>query len=489
MTLRRRLFLLLGALVALLVAGQVVLVRSLTRELADEVGAVAVSVGESVAAAVGEEPRFLPKLPGEILHERQVRVIRVPPPGPDGPRQLTLDVDDVEVDEAAGPAEKGAVPEEGGELGEREVKHTVVKVKLLDKGSERTLVLDDGGEARAIPIPERGVSREVGRFQRRLLLGSLALAALGVVAAAVVAHRVSRPLAELAAAARRVGEGELGTQTPEPKDRDVGAAVAAFNRMSRELAQLDEHARALRAREHLAELGEVARGLAHSLRNPLHALGLSVDELAAAGSVAPGAGGEAADLAQAARRQIQRIDRSLRTLLVLAAEGAGPAPEPVDLTALAEDVALEVLQDLRGPRRNSVRVEVGGAGQDGAAPATVLGVAAELRAMVQALVVNAAEASPEGGQVKVGVAASADGATVEVSDQGAGLPAEVRSRLFSPHVTTKPTGSGMGLFLCHRLATTRYGGSLALEDAAGGGTRAVLELGNRRAAGNEGANA
>lgn len=487
MTLRRRLFLLLGALVALLVAGQVVLVRSLTRELADEVGAVAVSVGESVAAAVGEEPRFLPKLPGEILHERQVRVIRVPPPGPDGPRQLTLDVDDVEVDEAAGPAEKGAVPEEGGELGEREVKHSVVKVKLLDKGSERTLVLDDGGEARAIPLPERGVSREVGRFQRRLLLGSLALAALGVVAAAVVAHRVSRPLAELAAAARRVGEGDLGTQAPEPRDRDVGAAVAAFNRMSRELAQLDEHARALRAREHLAELGEVARGLAHSLRNPLHALGLSVDELAAAGSVAPGAGGEAADLAQAARRQIQRIDRSLRTLLVLAAEGAGPAPEPVDLTALAEDVALEVLQDLRG----RVRIEVEGAGAepDGAPSPTVLGVAAELRAMVQALVVNAAEASPEGGLVRVRVAGSPRGATVEVSDQGAGLPAEVRSRLFSPHVTTKPTGSGMGLFLCHRLATTRYGGSLALEDAAGGGTRAVLELGNRRAAGNEGANA
>lgn len=480
MTLRLRLFLLLGALVALLVAGQAVLVRSLARDLAEEVGEMVVSVGESVVSAVGEGPLDLPPLEDRAVRERHVRVIQVPrgEEPPQGGVTVHLDEETETIKRPAG--ETGAAPEE---IGVRETKHAEIKIKLIDKGGERTLVMDDGGEARAIPIPERGVEREVGRFRRRLLAGSLALLGLGLTVAAVVAHRVSRPLAELAAAARRVGEGALGTQAPEPEDKDVGATVAAFNRMSRELRRLDEDARALRAREHLAELGEVARGLAHSLRNPLHALGLSVDERAATG-----AGGEgAADLARGARRQIQRIDRSLRALLVLAADG-GPARESVDLGALAADVALEALQDFRG----KVRIEVETPPED-AGPVAVTGVAAELRAMLQALVVNAAEASPEGGLVTVRLAASTKGATVEVIDQGLGLAAEVRARLFSPHVTTKPTGSGMGLFLCHRLATTRYGGSLTVEDgahggtpmmeAASGGTRAVLELESRQAPG------
>ncbi len=468
MTLRLRLFLLLGALVALLVAGQAVLMRSLTRDLAEEVGDIVVSVGESVAAAVGEEPLHLPPAADGDLREHKIKVIHLPRIEGEIERDLAYEVHE----------QKQTVEVEGA--AEPQVRRTELRVKLVSRGGERTLVLDDGGgAARAIAVPEHGVSREVGRFRRRLLLGSLGLLAVGLIAAGAVAHRVSRPLAELTAAARRVGEGALGTQAPEPRDREVGSAVAAFNRMSRELARLDEDARAFRAREHLAELGEVARGLAHSLRNPLHALGLTVGEMAAmtpAPTAASPGGESVADLAEGARRQIQRIDRSLRSLLVLAADG-GPAREPVDLPALAADVALEVLQDFRG--RVRIEVEAPAEGE----PLTLLGVAAELRAMLQALVVNAAEASPEGGQVRLRLAASPAGATIEVLDRGEGLPAEVRARLFSPHVTTKPTGSGMGLFLCHRLATTRYGGDLTLEDREGGGSRAVLALSRRQAAG------
>ena len=54
--------------------------------------------------------------------------------------------------------------------------------------------------------------------------------------------------------------------------------------------------------------------------------------------------------------------------------------------------------------------------------------------------------------------------------------AAVREKLFTPHVTTKSNGAGMGLFLAHRIATSRLGGELRLEDREGGGTRAVLDL-------------
>ncbi len=110
---------------------------------------------------------------------------------------------------------------------------------------------------------------------------------------------------------------------------------------------------------------------------------------------------------------------------------------------------------------------------------------AEVKTALQALVVNAVEASPDGGRVDVTLAARAGGgARIEVVDAGPGLPDEVVARLFQPHVTTKPHGSGMGLFLAHRIAVGRYGGALALAAAASGpGTRATLELGDRAGGG------
>ena len=193
---------------------------------------------------------------------------------------------------------------------------------------------------------------------------------------------------------------------------------------------------------------------------------LSVEELAASGNAAAAPG-----LAESARRQIRRIDQSLRSFLALASQSGGVVSE-VNLRELIEDVTLEALQDSRG----KVRIEL-----DLAADLPALrAVAPELRAVLQALVVNAMEASPEGGRVTVRATPATGGrARLEIDDSGPGLPEEVRRRLFTPHLSTKANGSGMGLFLAHRIATSRYGGSLELLDRKTGGTRAVLEIGMR----------
>jgi signal transduction histidine kinase len=77
-----------------------------------------------------------------------------------------------------------------------------------------------------------------------------------------------------------------------------------------------------------------------------------------------------------------------------------------------------------------------------------------------------------------------DGARIEIDDEGAGIAPEVADRLFAPHVTTKPHGSGMGLYLAQRLATHRYGGGVKLEARTdgkpGAGTRATLRLADRK---------
>jgi len=464
MTLRVKLFALMGGLLALMVGAEWLLVEALTRDLRVEVTAVATSVGKDVVKVLQRrDGKLLEMADGEagvrrIVVRDEAHVVALPPP-PEAPAKGG----------AAGPE---AGPKEG------EAQSFVVTTVRTDgsgttsstktwttKGGTGFIFLEGPVAKVKIPIPGTGVKDAVTRFRTRLVLGSLGIVAFGLLAAAFVAHRVTRPLAELARAARTVGEGEFGARVETREGGEVGEAIASFNLMSSRLQALEREALALKEREHLGEMGEVARGMAHALRNPLHAVGLSVDELASRLPDDP----DAAAMAAAARRQIAGVDGTIRSFLALAAGGG--AEEEVDLRTLAEEVALSALQEARG--RVKVSVAPGGA-------ARVRAVAPELKAALHALVVNAVEASPDGGEVVVTVGPrDGGGAAVTVEDEGAGIPAEVRARLFTPHVTTKPSGSGMGLFLAHRIASTRYGGSLALEPRAPRGTRALLSIGLR----------
>ncbi len=541
MSLRFRLFAMLGGLILLLLLAQWWWVSRLMKELDDEVGAMAIEVGSSVVAAIAEDDvRFERVVTEENCPAGEpctsVLVAHLGQPG-QPVSNATFDTivhrvrRDLDADTADGPEvelrARGSVsysfkisqndcPSDDESCQEQHstafwrtnddqdvvARHLVIRaltrsanrldtdaaaedmhgeenveqaifewVADNDSGAPQKSVGASGmvtGPGAKIPIPDAGVKARVGRFSRHLLLGTAALFFVGLLASAFVAQRVSAPLRQLSAAAERVGGGALGTRVgAESSDYDVGRALGAFDRMSERLVELDRANRALAARQHLGEIGEIARGLAHTLRNPLNALGLSLEELAS--RAAPSEDQERHT--NAARRQIRRIDNSIRSFLALASQGG--AIEPVDPGALAQDVALEALQDAGGRLRMDVQVA-----DD---LPTLEGVAAELRAVVQALVVNAAEASPDGGSIDVEV--TRDGmerARLVVSDRGHGLDASVRERLFTPHLTTKAHGSGMGLFLAHRIATTRYGGDLTLEDRARGGTRAVLVIGSRR---------
>lgn len=429
MSLRTRLLLLLGSLLILLTLADWWLVRSLTGDLSQELGRVATSVSRSVvnlfvegddAATDGEQTPDLVVVGDEAGNSYQINF---------------------------------------GE-GSEEVE-SALTVTLSEDGSLVNLSRSAGPES--IPVPREGIDSTLAGFSNRLLLGSVGLVGLALLAGALMVHRETRPLRKLAGAARAVGEGRLGAQAPLEGKGEVGEAVAAFNSMSTRLARFQKEALHYRERQHLAELGEIARGLAHSLRNPLNTLGLSVDRLARVRTDPV----ESADLAGTAREQIRRIDRTLKSLLVLTSGGDVEA-EPVDLGALVRDVTLEILQDPSTGAEIDLRTP-----ED---PVYVRGLGQELKVVLQVLLENAVEASDPGGSVE---ARLGPGPRIEVLDRGPGLPEEVRERLFSPHLTTKSHGAGMGLFLAHRLATRRYAGSLELTDRAGGGTKASLVLRDR----------
>lgn len=346
----------------------------------------------------------------------------------------------------------GAVLSAQGE--ERTVELRVVR---LNSPSERFLVVRDGDEERRIPIPVSPTQDIVRGTLRQGLLVSGGLLLIGLVASGVMATRLTRPLRKLAEGAEAVAEGELGVQVSETAAGEVGELQRSFNKMSGRLATLESEREEWRSREHLAQLGDLSRGLAHTVRNPLNTLGLAVEELA-------GDHDDGDPLVHTARHQIRRIDRWLRSFLALGA-GDASAMEVSDLGAIVDEVALEAIQ--AGARISLDRVDE---------TLAVSVVPTAIRSAVANLLDNAAEATTDDGSVAVTLMREGDDAVVSIQDRGPGLPPEVREKLYSPHVTTRLGGSGMGLFLARQLVVSMHGGRLTLTDRDGGGTIAEIRL-------------
>ena len=463
MSLRLRLILSYAALIAVLGLAAWWGVQRLTADLTQALGETAASVGRSVVTVLRDT--------------HTVDIVGPPPPsaGEDnGVVRREFKVERrVEANADGHPQEAVRVTVDGRELSPAEIHaEAALHADALDvqvrsqHGEPAMLLLRGEGIERAIPLSNPRVDSALDRFSRQLGLGLLLLFGFGLLLSIWIAQRIARPLRALASTAQAVGGGALGTQAREQGAPEVRQTIAAFNRMSAQLQQLDAEAASLRADRELAELGEIGRGLAHSLRNPLHALGLSLEALAAR----PEDPARAQALAQAGREQLQRVDQALRGFLALSA-GAGVAPHATSLREVIDDVMLEAAQRAAG--RVAFRREGG--------DVALVAVPAELRVMLHALVVNALDASPDGGSVVVALVpdSAGHGVVIEVSDEGDGVPESIRARLFQPHVSGKPHGAGMGLYLAQRLATLRSCGGLELQPRKPRGTVATLRLNER----------
>jgi len=328
------------------------------------------------------------------------------------------------------------------------------------------LVLEDAKEdIKRIPIPNSGISENLAQAERQYLLGSSGILAFGLLLAAMAAHRFTTPLRQLAVTAREVGEGQLGLQvTEEGNAGEVGVAITAFNKMSLRLRHLDEQTRTMQERAYLSELGEIANGLAHTIRNPLNTLGLSVEQL-----ILPGVSeDQSMELANTARQQIRRIDQWIRSFLAFASQGVAQE-ENLDFGKIIQDVVLEAIQD--GSKAVDLDMDLA---ED---VPQIPGVVPEMRAVLQALVVNAVEASPTDGLVTIRLKVNQQRQLcIEVEDNGSGVDEAIRDKLFTPHITTKATGSGMGLFLAGRIISSRYRGEVSLLNRQEGGTTALITI-------------
>ncbi len=225
--------------------------------------------------------------------------------------------------------------------------------------------------------------------------------------------------------------------------------------------------------ERRAELGEVAAGLAHEIRNPLNAMGLNLElleERLAPGAAPQGAAGTvtAVDLAQAARLETSRLARLLTDFLSYA-RPSPLSPVPSDLNEAAGE-AVAFLQPEAGRRR----IRLSFAPHPGGAPARL--DPARVRQVVLNLVGNALDAVEAEGAAARDVAARVEDAgsfwRLTVTDRGPGVAVAKTADLFKLFVSTKPAGTGLGLPIAERIVRA-HGGTLELSSSPGEPTRAV----------------
>ena len=368
-------------------------------------------------------------------------------------------------------------------------KAELVVSKAQATGAEQTAVVNwssdptDSESLDAIPLKgEQGdllgmllvgnSRRALVAVESRIRSTALLVAGLAVVLAVVLsswmAARVTRPVEQLAEAAREVAAGNWQTQLQVESGDELGEMADAFNRMTRELTEQRER---LVQAERVAAWRELARRLAHELKNPLFPLQITVENLLKSREH----GGEQFDevFRESAGTLLAEI-ANLKAIIGRFSEFSKmpqPQLQPVDINELISKV-LQVHQAQMGAEgRPAIASRLQLDGQLGK-------VAADpdlLRRALANLVLNAIDAMPGGGTLTLRTRASNENIRIEVSDTGSGLSKEECDRLFTPYYTTKEHGTGLGLAIVQSVVSD-HRGRITVHSAPRQGTTFVIEL-------------
>jgi len=223
----------------------------------------------------------------------------------------------------------------------------------------------------------------------------------------------------------------------------------------------------MRQADRLATVGRMAANIAHEIRNPLASLTGAIEVL-----TSPLTSEDARErLSQIVARESERLNHIIKNFL----EYARPAPLSIttfDVAAAAEEVLL-LLEHRASPGSLKVIREF--------APSIPWPVdAQQFRQILWNLCLNAVEAMPEGGELRVAAAVRGDTLEIAVSDTGEGIGAGDLSHVFEPFFSTKPEGTGLGLALVHRIVQ-EHGGEIDVHSSPDLGTTFTLTLPSRSA--------
>lgn len=261
--------------------------------------------------------------------------------------------------------------------------------------------------------------------------------------------KFNKPLKELSAGFKQLARGNYKHQVNESGVKEIRETISHFNSTVNRLEKLTLAAKQHSEIAHLAELGEVSRGLAHALRNPIHTIGLSIEQLTNAQLSKQ----QQDSLVQTIQNKISHIDKNIKALLTLTTTGIN-RDEQVPILAVLQDIILEYKLCQNKPQQFDLNVEP---------TLKIIGSESEIRSIFHTLIYNACDANDNNEQIKITAKTVNEHSIVlTVVDQGPGIDKSIEQQLFQPHISTKPEGAGMGIYIANRIISLHYHGEITL---------------------------
>jgi len=289
---------------------------------------------------------------------------------------------------------------------------------------------------------------------------------LAILCSLWIAARVSRPIEQLARAAEEVAGGNWDVRVP-PRGRDeVSVLARSFNHMTEQLQSQRDR---LVQSERVAAWRELARRLAHELKNPLFPLQLTVENLVRARELPE------AEFDEVFRESTATLATEIANLKTIIGRFSDfskmPKPELERIDAKDVVERVRALYETAASRDAKIKLTVDVAG----APMPLDADPELLHRALSNLVLNAMDAMPDGGVLTISAHPKGDRVELRVADTGQGMTHEECERLFTPYYTTKQHGTGLGLAIVQSVVAD-HAGSIAVESPAGGGATFIITL-------------
>lgn len=291
---------------------------------------------------------------------------------------------------------------------------------------------------------------------------------LGVMLGWWITARITKPVAELVTGVRAVAGGDWNAQVTVSSRDEIGQLAAAFNQMT---AQLLEQRDRLIQSERVAAWRELARRLAHELKNPLFPLQITVENLQKARER------KRAEFDEVFRESTATLLAELQHLKAIVGQFSDfakmpkPEVEAVDANALVTDVVKLFDAQFQAAGRPAIEPVL----ELAPAPVPLQADPVQLSRALKNLVLNAMDAMPNGGKLCIRTQRQDGLVRIQVADSGQGLTEEECARLFTPYYTTKRNGTGLGLAIVQSVVSD-HGGKISASGEPGRGATFTIDL-------------